>query len=45
LKKVIKDEKWNNYRVTKLEYDFLIKYWLPLPRKHWLERMKENFTI
>jgi hypothetical protein len=31
--------------VIKLEYDFLVKYWLPLPRKHRLTRMKENFRI
>jgi hypothetical protein len=45
LKKTIRDEKWNVYRVIKLEYDFLVKYGLPLPRKHWLTRMKENFRI
>jgi hypothetical protein len=31
--------------VIKLEYDFLVKYGLPLPRKHWLTRIKENFNI
>jgi hypothetical protein len=45
LKKVIKDEKWNIYRVIKMEYDFLIKHGLPLPRKHWLERLKWHFRI
>lgn len=45
LKKTIRDEEWNIYRIIKLEYDFLVKYWLPLPRKHWLTRMKENFRI
>ena len=45
LKKVIIDPEWNSYRVVKLEYDFLVKHGLPLPRKHWLERMKENFKI
>ncbi len=45
LKKVIKDPEWNSYRIVKLEYDFLVKHGLPLPRKHWLERMKENFKI
>ena len=34
LKKVIKDEEGNVYRVIKMEYDFLMKYGLPLPRKH-----------
>lgn len=45
LKKVITDEEWNSYRIVKMEYDFLVKYSLPLPRKHWLERMKDNFRI
>ena len=45
LKKVIIDDEGNSYRVIKMEYDFLMKYALPLPRKHWLERMKENFRI
>lgn len=45
LKKVIIDEQWNSYRIIKMEYDFLVKYGLPLPRKHWLDRMKENFRI
>ncbi|MEI7477811.1 MAG: hypothetical protein WCJ81_04860 [bacterium] len=45
LKKIIKDASGNSYRIVKLEYDFLMKYGLPLPRKHWLERMKENFSI
>ncbi len=45
LKKVIQDEEGNVYRIVKMEYDFLMKHGLPLPRKHWLERMKENFRI
>ena len=45
LKKVIKDEKWNVYRIVKLEYDFLMKYWLPIPEIHWLDRMKVNFWL
>jgi hypothetical protein len=45
LKKVIIDEEGNSYRVVKLEYDFLVKHGLPLPRKHWLERMKDNFRL
>lgn len=45
LKKVIVDEQGNSYRIIKMEYDFLVKHGLPLPRKHWLERMKENFKI
>jgi hypothetical protein len=45
LKKVIIDEEWNSYRIIKMEYDFLMKYGLPLPRKHRLTRIKENFRI
>ena len=45
LKKVIKDEKWNYYRIVKMEYDFLMKYWLPLPELHRLERIKLGFTF
>lgn len=40
LKKVIVDEKGNSYRIIKMEYDFLMKYGLPLPALHWLERIK-----
>jgi hypothetical protein len=45
LKKVIQDEQWNVYRIIPMEYKFLVKHGLPLPRKHRLERMKENFRI
>jgi hypothetical protein len=45
LKKVIKDEKGNYYRVVKMEYDFLVKYGLPLSRLHWMDRMKLNFGV
>ncbi len=34
MKKVIVDEKWNYYRIVKMEYDFLVKHWLPLPEIH-----------
>ena len=44
LKVVIIDEKGNYYRIVQIEYDFLIKYWLPLPRLHWLDRVKLNLT-
>lgn len=40
LKKVIKDDNGNIYRIVKPEYDFLMKNGLPLPKMHWLERMK-----
>ena len=43
LKKVIRDEEGHVFRVIKMEYDFLMKYWLPLPRVHWLERLKGHF--
>lgn len=45
LKKVIKDEKGNYYRVVKVEYDFLVKHDLPLPEIHWMDRMKLNFGL
>jgi hypothetical protein len=45
LKKVIKDEKWNYYRIVKMEYDFLIKHALPLPELHRLERIKLGFKF
>lgn len=45
LKYIIVDEQDNVYRIVKMEYDFLMKHGLPLPRNHWLERMKENFRI
>jgi hypothetical protein len=45
LKKVIVDENGNMWRIVNMEYEFLVKYGLPLPRKHRLERMKENFKI
>ena len=45
LKKVIQDPQGNVYKIQKMEYDFLIKHGLPLPRKHWLDRIKENFRI
>ena len=45
LKKVIQDHEGNVYTIQWLEYNFLVKHGLPLPRKHWLDRMKENFRI
>ena len=45
LKKVIIDDEGNVRRIVNMEYVFLMKYGLPLPRKHRLERMKENFRI
>ncbi len=43
MKKVIVDEKWNYYRIVQMEYDFLMKYALPLPTMHWLDRIKMGF--
>ena len=43
LKKVIQDDAGNVYRIIPMEYKFLKKYGLPLPRKHWLERLKQHF--
>ena len=45
LKKVIKNEKGNYYRIVQMEYDFLVKHKLPLPDIHWLDRMKLNFWV
>jgi hypothetical protein len=40
LKKVIKDEKGNHYRIVPMELEFLQKHGLPLPEIHRLERIK-----
>ena len=45
LKKIIQDPEGNIYRIVPMEYEFLMKHGLPLPRKHRLDRMKENFKI
>ena len=45
LNKVIQDEQGNVYRIVKMEYDFLMKHGLPLPRLHRLDRLKMNFKI
>jgi hypothetical protein len=45
LNKVIIDKNWNYYRIIKQEYDFLMKYGLPLPEIHWLERIKLGFKF
>jgi hypothetical protein len=42
LNKVIVDENGNYYRIIKQEYDFLMKYGLPLPEIHWLERIRKG---
>ena len=43
LEKGIVDERWNYYRIVKMEYDFLMKHGLPLPTTHWLDRIKMGF--
>jgi len=45
LKKVIKDEKGNYYRIVPMELDFLQKYGLPLPEIHRLDRIKLWFKF
>ena len=45
LKKVIKDEKWNYYRIVPMELEFLQKHGLPLPEIHWLDRIKLGFKF
>lgn len=45
LKKVIIDKKWNYYKITKFEYDFLVKNLLPIPEMHWSDRIKINFWV
>ena len=44
-KRVIIYENGDAYRIIPMELEFLQKHGLPLPRKHWLTRMKENFRI
>ena len=44
-KRVIIDENGDAYRIIPMELEFLQKHGLPLPRKHRLTRMKENFRI
>ncbi len=45
LKKVIQDQEGNYYKIVKMEYDFLMKHKLPLPKLHWLERIKLGFKF
>ncbi len=45
LKKVIIDLSGNYYKIVPMEYEFLMKHELPLPEIHWLERIKQGFTI
>lgn len=45
LKKVIQDEAWNIYRIIPMEYKFLKKFGLPLPRTHRQTRLKQHFRV
>lgn len=45
LKMVIQWPHWWYYRIIQQEYDFLMKYQLPLPRKHRLERLRDWFQF
>ncbi len=45
LKKVIQDKEGNYYKIVKMEYDFLMKHRLPLPKLHWLDRIKLGFKF
>ena len=41
----VRDKEGNYYRIIPMEYQFLKKYQLPLPRKHWLARLKDKIEI
>ena len=43
MKKVIEDKNGDYYKIIPMEYDFLMKYALPLPEIHWRERIKIGF--
>ncbi len=43
LKKVLVDESWKAYRLLKMEYDFLKRYWLSIPQQHRLTRLTSHF--
>ena len=45
MKKVIKDDTWDLYKIVKMEYDFLMRYGLPLPEIHRLDRIKLGFKF
>jgi hypothetical protein len=45
LKKIIIDSSGNYYKIVPTEYDFLIKYALPIPEIHWFERIKLGLKI
>ncbi|MDD5770354.1 MAG: hypothetical protein PHE25_05280, partial [Candidatus Gracilibacteria bacterium] len=45
MKKVIKDDNGNIYKIVPMEYEFLMKHGLPLPEIHWLDRIKLGFKF
>ncbi len=45
MNKVVVDKFWNSYRFVPMEIEFLKRYNLPLPRQHWLDRIKTQFVI
>ncbi|USN57861.1 MAG: hypothetical protein H6767_05850 [Candidatus Peribacteria bacterium] len=45
LQKVVVDEDGNYYKVIPQELEFLEKYGLPLPTKHWLDRIRDGLRI
>ncbi len=45
LQQVIETPTWDKYRIIAMELAFLQKYWLPLPRRHRLERLRSMFRL
>lgn len=45
LQKVVVDDEGNYYKVIPQELEFLEKYGLPLPRKHWLDRIRDGLKV
>ncbi len=44
LQKIIRDDEGNLYTIQPLERDFLIRHALPLPRRYFMRRIRDNFT-
>ena len=45
MKKTVQDSNGNFYRIVALEIDFIERHHLPLPKTHWLERIREGFKM
>ena len=45
LKKIIRDKQGNYYRIVPMELSFLQRNNLPLPRIHWIDRMRLGFNF